>query len=297
QALRAEDTSPNAVATLARTSDGGIRTGVAQVGVDSIRAIVEFGGGAESFLFLAPVCKGWLDAYASGAKKEAKYTSTYTSTLAIVMSSTRLAWATSAGWKGDENVCKLAAATGKLDVFEGCRKLGCRGGSGVLSAAVRGRNTDIVQAVLDNPDCPVEKDALELAIASGSVEMTQLVGSKYEFPKDDWKRTAVVDGLFKAASDGSLAMVQCLWEWVPGHEDTEVLRDAIEKSARNGHFAVAERLVKTYLDYFDPDEDTNEVILTHFPSSHPLAKKIVVDEAEYRASLGLDEDMDYDLDY
>ncbi|CAM9366446.1 unnamed protein product [Ectocarpus sp. 4 AP-2014] len=242
-------------------------------------SIVEFGGGAESFLFLAPVCKGWLDAYAYGAKKEAKHTSTYTSTLAMVMSSTRRSWVVSAGWKGDENACKLAAATGKLDVFEGCRKPGCRGGSGVLSAAVRSRNTDIVQAVLDDPDCPVETDALELAIASGSVEMTQLVGCKYEFPEDDWKRQPVVDGLFKAALDGSLAMVQCLWEWVPGHEDTETLRDAIEKSAMNGHFAVAERLVKTYLDQFDRDEDTNEVILTHLPSSHPLAKKIEDDEA------------------
>lgn len=265
--------------------------------MDSIRAIVEFGGGAESFLFFAPVCKGWLDAYAYGAKKEAKYTNTYTSTLAIVMSSTRLAWAVSAGWKGDENACKLAAATGKLDVFEGCRKLGCRGGSGVLSAAVRGENTKIVQAIIDDPDCHVEKYALELAIVSGSVEMTQLVGCKYEFAKDDWKRQAVVDELFKAASEGSLAMVQYLWEWVPGHEDTEILRDAIEKSAKNGHFPLAERLVKTYVDQFDPDEDTNEVFLTHLPSSHPLAKKKVDDEAEYRASLGLGEDMDYDLYY
>lgn len=58
---------------------------------------------------------------------------------------------------------------------------------------------------------------------------------------------------------------------------------------------MAERLAKTYLDGFDPDEDTNGVILTLFPSSSPLVQKIVDDEAEYRASLGEDEYMDYDL--
>ncbi|CAM9897215.1 unnamed protein product, partial [Ectocarpus fasciculatus] len=292
QALKAEDTSsPNADDTRARTGGGGIYTGASQVGVDSIRAILAFGGGAESFLFLAPVCKGWLDAYAYGAKEGAKYTSTYTSTLAVVMSSARLAWAVSAGWKGDENACKLAAGTGKLDVFQGCRELGCRGGSGVLSAAVRGGNTEMVQAVLDDPDCPVDKDALELAIASGSVEVTRLVGCKHEFPKDDFKRTVVVDGIKKAASEGALGMVECLWEGLPAtrYSYMAVLRHAIKASAKNGHSAVAEGLAKIYVDEFDLDEDIDSVIMAHLPTSSPLVTKVMVEHQRYLESLGEDD--------
>ncbi|CAN0249638.1 unnamed protein product [Ectocarpus fasciculatus] len=149
----------------------------------------------------------------------------------------------------------------------------------------------MVQAVLDDPDCPVDKDALELAIASGSVEVTRLVGCKHEFPKDDFKRTVVVDGFMKAASEGTLGMVECLWEWVY-HNDLEILGKAMKKSAKNGHFAVAETLGKFYVDGFDPDEDVDDVIWSYFPSSSAVKQKRSDDEAEYRASLGEDEYFD-----
>lgn len=127
------------------------------------------GGAVESFSFFGLMCKAWRDAQ----------TSPYMSSLAIAMSSTRLASAIAAGWKGDEEARNIAAGMGKSDVFLGCRKLGCKEGSEVLEAAVRSGDMEIVQAVLDDPDFPVGEDALHVPVAS--INTLELVGCFYGY--------------------------------------------------------------------------------------------------------------------
>lgn len=102
----------------------------------------------------------------------------------------------------------------------------------MLTAAVRGKNTNIVGVVLsvaqlsDSPSTaslsPNIRNALTLAVASGNAEMVDLVAVFHPPEEGDFYVTlflALEDGLETAAAEGALAMVWSLWEISPCQTD------------------------------------------------------------------------------
>lgn len=203
-----------------------------------MKQIMEYWGGMGSLLFLECVWKAWRPTHAP---------ETFPSTIVIALSSRRLASAINSGW--GEGGSKLAVTTGNPNIFAEWKvRFGCTTlESGLLEAAVRGNNTDIVEDVLEQYwacEFPMDKDAWLLAVASGSVDMVETVEA-YVGDRDE---DVTCDGLERAAEAGALDMAKSLWESFPDQRSKYAesgLSVAIRVGASYGHFALAEWCVRT----------------------------------------------------
>ncbi|CAB1101853.1 unnamed protein product [Ectocarpus sp. CCAP 1310/34] len=171
---------------------------------DVMQLITQYWGGMDFDLFLGCVRRSLPQTH--GTDK------TFPNTMAIILSSHRLASAIKAGW--GQRGCMLAAATGNIMIFEESKfTFGCTLESGLLEAAVRGSNTTIVEEILKQcveQEFPMDKDAFALAVASGNADMVGSVGGYVSADEG-----VICDGLERAAKEGDLGMVKTLWEEFP----------------------------------------------------------------------------------
>ena len=141
----------------------------------------------------------------------------------------------------------LAAASGNIGIFTKWKdKFGCTVKGGLAEAAVRGNNTAIVEVVLEqdraeertsdfSPDFPQDKEAYNLAVASGYAEMVAIVAAEVGHQDDG----VTFDGLEQAAEVGNLDMAKALWESFGDRDSKHAVGGmsvAIDVAASHGHF-------------------------------------------------------------
>ena len=91
--------------------------------------------------------------------------------------------------------------------------------------------------------------AFQLAVASGSAEMVDLVAEKYPPGHNAKTYEDIKDGVEQAAAVGALAMMQKLWrigvQFGGEEENITLLESAAQIAIYNGHTVVSEWCVKT----------------------------------------------------
>lgn len=209
---------------------------------------------------------------------------TLPSTIAIVLSSRRLESAINAGCgQGGCNLTaatELAAAMGSLSIFDEWKARGeltveC----GLLHAAVRGNNPDIVAEVLDlyleggiRRETGKDEDAYSLAVESGSADMVESVAAGISRIDE----CVTSRGLKQAAEVGALPMMERLWDYgfgdQRGEEAVDGMSAAIRIAASNGHFDVAEWCVRTLHQSSDLPWRPVVEVMRHLGSWRPLVQ-------------------------
>lgn len=240
-----------------------------------MQKILEHWGGPEFVSFLNCVRESWGETHEGDEA--------FPNTMAMLLSSHRLTSAVEAGW--GQWGCMLAAASGNIGIFTKWKdKFGCTVKGGLVEAAVRGNNTAILEVVLEQyeaevrrtselwpPDFAQDKEAYNLAVASGNAEMVAIVAGTVGHNDDG----VTADGLEQAAKVGNLDMAKILWESF-GYQDSKYavggMSVAIEVAASHGHFEVMEWCVRALHRVVDLASRNVEEVMRHVSVLRPLVQ-------------------------
>ena len=152
------------------------------------------------------------------------------------------------------------------------------GDSGLLETAVRGYNTTIVEKVLKQYfahdrtlEFPRDKEAYNLAVASGHAEMVDIVAGYV--PHVDEAVTS--DGLKQAAEVGDIGMAKVVWDTFVDQQSKRAVGGmsvAIQVAASHDHFEMAEWCVRALHRSMDLCSQNVVNVIRHLCVWRPLVQ-------------------------